>query len=687
MQGQVIRISGSLNWLTKKIRDQPKPILVSYRYPQSVRKVLRKRKLIPVSKWAERHRYVTRGPFEGTKYRNDTVPYAGAIMDASFFPSVEEIVLCAADQVAKSFVIDTCVGYCVDRMPGPVLYVYPDEKTAKENSVDRIQTMFEYSPRLKSYTTGNPDDMGQQRINLSHMQIYMSWARSAISLANKSIKYLITDEEDKYPETAGTKEAGPVDKARKRLRTFNYGRKHWRCSTPTIPTGPIWTAINECQAVFEFQVVCPDCGKDQVMRFEQIKFGDERDPVRVRNIKNLTWYECPFCGTQSAEGMAQSEEGEGRGGPQLNPQRGPGSTGQGWTDAKRNMAVRMGRWVSMAKTPDGEREIEGGGTELFKYLEKYRPRTIGFYVPAWLSRFVGLNECAAAFLEGLKNKNKLKDFRNSFQAIPWQDITAERAEDSIMLLRDDRPRGIVPSGEVVSCLTAGVDTQDYEFWYEIRAWGWGEALTSWQIREGVVLTFEDLEDLLFNEVYRDRDGLEYPIRLVLQDAMGHRTKEVYDFVRKRQGRIFATQGQDTARAVRPLSWSNIEFYPGKKKPIPGGIRLLRVDVNYFKNELSRRLGINLADPGAWVLNSDTTFDYARHMCAEGLNEKGYWEQIAQRPNHLWDCGVLNLAAAEVMRVQNWKRPEPGSASASAKASADRGNGWMGKREGWLKGRR
>ena len=48
------------------------------------------------------------------------MPYSPAIMDASFWPSVEEVVMCAADQVAKSFIVDTCIGYAIDRAPGPV---------------------------------------------------------------------------------------------------------------------------------------------------------------------------------------------------------------------------------------------------------------------------------------------------------------------------------------------------------------------------------------------------------------------------------------------------------------------------------------------------------------------------------------------------------------------------------------
>ncbi|HEC04620.1 MAG TPA: hypothetical protein ENI84_00280 [Thiothrix sp.] len=104
------------------------------RFSRPEARVFRRPRRIPVSQWAERHRVVTRGPLEGTRWRNSTTPYLAGIMDASFFPSVETIIIVAAPQVGKSALVDTCIGYVADRDPGPVLYVYPDEDTAAENA-------------------------------------------------------------------------------------------------------------------------------------------------------------------------------------------------------------------------------------------------------------------------------------------------------------------------------------------------------------------------------------------------------------------------------------------------------------------------------------------------------------------------------------------------------------------------
>ncbi|MDY6974381.1 MAG: phage terminase large subunit family protein, partial [Thermodesulfobacteriota bacterium] len=175
-----IIIEDSPSWLPESLKERKEDVRLFVRFSQAERVVYRKRSRIPASDWAERHRVITRGPYEGTKWKNVTTPYLKDVLDASFFPSVETIIVCAAPQTGKSAMVDTCIGYAIDRAPGPALYIYPDENTAKENSVDRILPMIRKSPRLRSYLTGAADDEAATRINLQHMQVYMAWASSAI---------------------------------------------------------------------------------------------------------------------------------------------------------------------------------------------------------------------------------------------------------------------------------------------------------------------------------------------------------------------------------------------------------------------------------------------------------------------------------------------------------------------------
>lgn len=582
---------------------------------------------MPVSLWAEKYRTIPKDAALPGPWRNTTVPYMAGVMDAAMFPSVEQVILCWPPQCGKSDGVNTVIGYLVDRKPGNVLYVFPDELTARENNRDRITPMFQDSDLLRKYFTGYMDDASALCLRLRHVKIYMAWANSASRLANKPLPYVVLDEEDKYPATAGNKEGSPADLAKKRTRTFAHMRKVFRMSTPTIETGAIWKAITEeAEVVFDYWVRCPACNALQLMVFSQIKWPENiRDPRTVEADK-LARYHCKDCGDI-------------------------------WDDARRNTAVRNGEWRDREK-----------GLSVNAVLNSRRPKAIGFHLRAYVSRFVSLSESAAAFLWGLKDRTKLRDFKNSHEAEPWLEYSVEKSEDSILALRDGRPAGLVPGGGIVAALVAGVDTQDDGFWYEIRAFGYGLEQDSWQIRSGFVTSLEALRQVLWADAYTDTDGKQYVVFRALIDAMGHRTSEVYDFCRLNPGRIFPTKGERTMR--QPHVWSRIDNYPGTNKPIPGGLQLLRVNTTLFKDQLSAKLEVSFADPGSWKFHADTTHEWAIQMTSEYVDEKGFWEVKGGRANHAWDCSVLALCCADLTGIRFL--PKPGQVEQRAKKRADVG---------------
>lgn len=601
----------------------------SGRVSEAERQVLRKKPQIAPSRWAEKHRVLTMSSLPG-RWHNEVTPYLAGIMDASFFPSVREITVCKTPQTGGSEAIHNCVGYAIDRAPGPVLYTYPDILTGKENFSDRIRPMLESSTRLKSYLTGREDDLALTRISLKHMPIYLAWARSPARMANKPIKYGVSDEVDKFPPLAAKTETGPLELIDKRFTTYRWNYKHWKISTPTIESGHIWQAFEAAEVRLDFWVKCPECGEFQLMKFKNIKFPpDERDPAVIKK-RHLAAYECEFCHRR-------------------------------WSDEMRNAAVRPGRWQ--------DRET---GIELFDYLKTYLPVDIAFHLPAWLSFFVSLSEIAAAFLAAGKDKVKLKDYKNNYEALPWLDYGESRSEDAVLELCDDRPRGLVPGGNIVAGLTGSVDTQADGFWYEIRAWSWGMEEESWKIRGGYITTFTALEQVLWSDAYQDADGNHYIVHLTIMDAMGGtqrrsagvgtRTSEVYDFCRMHRGKILPFKGEQ--RMNQPYAYSKIDTYPGTNKAIPGGIQLLRANVTYYKNKLANKLEIAPTDPGAWHYHSEVTADWARQMISEYLDDNGLWQCPDGKDNHAWDISVYGLVAADVLGIKYW-HPQGSTTSGSA----------------------
>jgi phage terminase large subunit GpA-like protein len=292
-----------------------------------------------------------------------------------------------------------------------------------------------------------------------------------------------------------------------------------------------------------------------------------------------------------------------------------------------------------------------------------------------------LSDAAAAFLRGLKDKSKLRDFKNNHEAEPWVVYERERKEDVILALRDERPQGMVPSGGVVSAVTAGIDTQDNGFWFELRAWGWGQTSDSWQVRFGFVESFAALSEVLFGSEYRDADGVRHAVRFALIDSGGHRTSEVYDYCRQpHPSPVMPSKGQGRMSGLHTVG--KIDVYPGTTKPIPGGVRLLNLAVNQYKDALDGRLKVSPADPGAWRMCAECSDEWARQMTAEVIDEKtGQWINPKGRPNHAWDCSVLNMAAADFIGIRFWPRPAPKRQDPAAAVNMPTPTPWIGRGAG------
>lgn len=596
------------------------------------RKALRKRARFRPSKWAERYRVLPpKVSSMPGKWRNSNSPYLAGIMDAAAKPYVRTIIACKSPQIGMTEAVHNFMGYTIDRDPGQILYVFPDEDMARENMRDRIAPMVSSTPQLRKYLTRSSHDSQSLRLDLRHVNVYLAWARSASKLGNKPIRFLSLDEVDKYPDTAGRKESSPIALAEARTTTYSRSCKIFKYSTPTMESGNIWQAINnEAELVFHFEVRCPDCGKKQRMIFDQIKWegGSKADPKKV-----YAWYECAHCGSE-------------------------------WDDDKRDAAVRRGVWR------------DNDSRSLDYALGQDRPAAIGFHLPAWLSKFVSLSKCAAAFIKGQRSKTALKNFMNNFAAEPWVEYEVEREEDQILALRDDRPVGLVPGEGQVACLVGQIDTQDNGFWYEIRAFGWGHIQESWQIRSGFIPAdwskisreqlrdrqwpyhpaFDPIREILWENEYKDAEGNIYSVRFAGIDAMGHHTSQVYDFCRAHRGKIVPLQGM-TGRSNTAYKWSKIDTYPGTNKPISGGIKLLQLDVHHYKDELSSRLQIAPLDPGAWHLCADADRFWAQQMCAEYVDDKGRWQCPTNKDNHAWDCSVYGLALADVLGIKHWRHPD------------------------------
>jgi phage terminase large subunit GpA-like protein len=588
----------------------------NFQFTTGERRVFAAKEKLTVSQWAAKHRVVTSGPFTGP-WRNEVTPYLVEPMDSWNLPYVRRIILMFAPQIGKTQVAFNCLGYAADQDPGPAMYVMPDEKVAKRIARKRIIPMFRSTPRLAALMSGRADDTTMMAINLQNgMDLMMAWATSAAELASESVRYLIRDEVDKFPDFSG-KEADPMALAEIRTNAFPFTKKILDISTPTAEPSIISQALtNEADEVRDYQARCPVCGEYQIMEFDRIFWPKNcREPRElIRN--HLANYQCKICVAV-------------------------------WDDYTRDEAVRAGRWVPRLK--EGEEKPQ-------------RPQVIGFHLPSWYSPFVSMSRVAADFLRGRSGSlSRFMIFITQHKAEAWNPAPERpKKEDEILKAKCKLPAQAVP--EAAIALTCAVDVQKSGFWFAVRAWARDLfGLTGWLIHYGMLFTWDDVERLFYETEYPIEGGAGTMRlwRAALDTGGGKKyedmsmTEETYWWIIKNYFRgvqLFGTKGSSHAIAGLCKKGEALMKTPTGKK-VPDWFHVVTVDTDAMKNML--HFGLERAAKGeenALYLHKDTDELYARHILAEErrINIKTgavYWERV--RPeNHLLDADCLAVALAQ-----------------------------------------
>jgi phage terminase large subunit GpA-like protein len=89
--------------------------------------------------------------------------------------------------------------------------------------------------------------------------------------------------------------------------------------------------------------------------------------------------------------------------------------------------------------------------------------------------------------------------------------------------------------------------------------------------------------------------------------------------------------------------------PGKQgQVIPGGMTLLLLNVDEFKDAVHYRLQVNIGEQGSLTFHIETGEDFARQILGEEKrrNRKGLWEWVQTGANHLLDASVIAIAMGD-----------------------------------------
>ncbi len=464
-----------------------------------------------VSQWADENRVLT-GTASAERGQWHTRTYQREPMDA-MSPSnpAKMVVLMSAAQMLKTECLLNFLGFIADVDPGPTLVVEPRIEDAKALSKDRVAPMFRASPVLRGkLATVKSRDSDNTTLHKAFTNgaghVTFTGAISPSGLAMRPIRYVLLDEIDRYPASAGT-EGDPVSLAIQRTSEFEHNKKIVLCSTPTVRgASRIEKAWNESDQG-EFFVPCPVCGEFQV---PDIGDGVESGLCWPPDQPELAQYRCCGC-----KGLIQDHQ-------------------KAW------MVER------------GEFRAQNPASSI-----------PGFRVTQMISVKRPWGTLATEFVAARKSPETLKAFLNTVLAKFWEERHEEATDAHTLWNRCEPYAAEVPNG--VCLLTAGVDVQADRLEMEIVGWGMDEE--SWSIAYHVIPgdilrneVWTDLNEIL-GSTFAHENGQQMRIKVTCIDS-GYKDSTVLRFTRdKYNRRVFATKGRSGEGTIWPHK-------PSKKKQMP-----------------------------------------------------------------------------------------------------------------------
>jgi len=589
-------------------------------------RVLRPPEKMTVSEWADRYRVLDEktSAMPG-QWKTSTTPYLRGVMDAFNDPNIEEIIFVKPTQVGGTEALMNMLGYCIDQDPSSALVVYPTLDLAEYASELRIQPMVGLCRSLKDKYFINSKRL---ELQFDGMFVALSGANSPASLAARACRYLLLDEEDKFPANAG-KEADPSKLAEERTKTYAYNRKIFRASTPTFKSGKIWKAYEAADERRSFFVPCPHCGHKQTLKFTQIKWPKGSSAEEARE---LAYYECNKC--------------VGR-----------------ISDSYKISMLRAGKWEADEKSDRP-------------------PRKVGFRINTLYSPWVRFGDIAYEFLKSKDFPELLQNFINSWLAKPWEETRQRTDADVVKERQSEYEAGVVPPN--IIGLTAGADVQSDRIYWTVRAWG--ENLTSWNIAHGECFTLEDLE-FVMNQQWKDTDGQTQYISLCCIDS-GDQTDDIYNFTFDNSDWAVAVKGasqkmfarfristinkvDSKAYGMRLIIVSTGDYKNsiarGMNKPNGKGSWMVHKDIDDdYCNQVTAEHKI-----------------VTRNKRGQEVEE--WTKKQTHGDNHYLDCEVYAFVAADLLQYRFVSLDEQPAAQPQKPPDVPKKdtNSWIKQREGWL----
>lgn len=451
------------------------------------------------AEWASENIRVVAGIRQGAKW--EPFPYQRGILEAFDEPGVEVVVWRSSSQTGKTSTILGMTGYYVVVEPSPILIVMDTKENAETLAVERLDPLIDTCPALAECVYEARGSGGGKASSTRLMRKFKGGvlrivtAGAAGALASRSVRILVLDEVSRYKALSG--EGDPIEVALARTKTFAARRRVMISSSPTIQGDAIdtWFLRGDQR---RYRVPCVRCGYRWEWEWKHVKY-DNDDPATAR-------IRCPEC---------------------QHDHSGP----------ERAAALERGAWEPTAERIAANRHI------------------VSFHSWCAFNPLERLSQAVADFLSAKAEAKrgsllKLQSWRNTTLGLPWRGGPQEIDPDALFARRE-RPEtwGTAPVPVGVGVLTWGVDVQNNRLEALLVGWGIGEE--AWLIHHEIIegdpkeRRCWDALDELRGQTWRTNGGADLLPLAMMVDSRGHRTDQVYDYVRrKRSRRVMAGIGLD-----------------------------------------------------------------------------------------------------------------------------------------------
>ncbi len=596
--------------------------------------------------WADKYRILSKkNSANPGQWRTSRVEVARGPMLSVDEPGVEMISLMVCTQLMKTAFLENVIGRIIHADPGPTLVIYPNEDAAEGFSKERLTPMIQETPVLRDLV-GNPRSRkSENTIDVKHFPggfVAMVSAGSPMNLAARPVRYVLSDEIDKY---APTKEGDPILLGEERAATYDEKgiSLKIRCCSPTIEeTSRIYASYMQSDQRRPY-LQCHSCNHWQYLEFFR----------HVHWPKNGAHHE-----TSEAKIFCDK-------------------CNKPWTERQRREALKTVRWlqtrpfVCCGKGQDPRINLNWDYNDEFKIgyalcahcgKRAVSNHHAGFTASKLYSPSITVVKLAEKWIDAEKDAESKQTFYNTQLALPFKTDATKEVKSSDIAKRQEEWGMLIPNG--VCVITAGVDVQpssdDRIGRLECEVVGWNENEESWSLAYQVFtgdpaqLEVWDALDQFLLKTWQREDGQRLRLMSACVDSGGHNTEEVYKFCMAHAVRnIWAIKGASDRMGQWSPVWPAPQFRRTRNRQRKPRRPVKIIGVNAAKEAIRQRLLITEPGPGYCHFPSGRPPGYFDQLTSERLvieRKGGYmvrrWDLQSHRSNEALDTRVYAYAALQ-----------------------------------------